>query len=67
MVKRLKSLSNVASEISRGKLTTDIPILSKDNVRDLEEVFQVMVSHLRPMIFEMKRGLPPCPEDQYAP
>jgi methyl-accepting chemotaxis protein len=54
IVKRLNSLSNVAGEISRGDLSKEIPLLSQDEVRDLEEVFAKMVNDLRDIISEMK-------------
>jgi methyl-accepting chemotaxis protein len=54
IVKRLNSLSNVANEISRGNLSKEIPLLSQDEVRDLEEVFAKMVNDLRDIISEMK-------------
>ncbi len=54
LLRRLNSLSNIAREISRGDLSRDIPILSQDEVRDLEEIFGTMVSDLRNMISDMK-------------
>ena len=54
LVHRLSSLSNVAREISRGDLSRDIPLLSRDEVRDLEEIFSVMVKELRRVILEMQ-------------
>lgn len=54
IVKRLNSLSNVAREISIGDLSKEIPLLSQDEVRDLEEVFAKMVNDLRDIISEMK-------------
>jgi methyl-accepting chemotaxis protein len=53
-VKRLNRLSNVAREISRGDLSKSIPVLSQDEIRDLEEIFEKMVNELRVMISEMK-------------
>ncbi len=53
-VRRLDSLSNIAREISRGDLSRDIPLLSQDELRDLEEIFATMVSDLRKMISDMK-------------
>lgn len=55
VVRRINSLSNVAKEISRGDLSMEIPIVSRDEIRDLEEVFTAMVSDLRNMISDMKR------------
>ena len=55
LVNRLNSLSNVAREISQGDLSRDIPLLSQDEVRDLEEIFITMVDDLRTMIFDLKR------------
>jgi len=54
LVTRLNSLSNVAREISHGDLSKEIPVLSQDEVRDLEEIFALMVSHLRGMLSEIK-------------
>lgn len=54
LLRRLKSLSTVAQEVSRGDLSKDIPLVSVDEVRDLEEVFGMMVKHLRKMISEIK-------------
>ncbi len=54
IVRRLNSLSSVAKEISRGDLSKEIPILSRDEIRDLEEVFAMMVSDLRDIISEIK-------------
>ncbi|HDZ24151.1 MAG TPA: methyl-accepting chemotaxis protein [Desulfobacteraceae bacterium] len=54
LLRRLHSLSKVAQEVSRGDLSKDIPLLSVDEVRDLEEVFATMVKQLRGMISEMK-------------
>jgi methyl-accepting chemotaxis protein len=54
LVKRLNSLSNVAREISQGDLSREIPLLSQDEVRDLEEIFAMMVNHLRSIISDMK-------------
>ncbi len=53
--RRLNSLSNVAREISRGDLSKDIPLLSQDELRDLEEIFSTMVGDLRNMIFDMQK------------
>jgi len=54
LVNRLNNLSNVAREISQGDLSRGIPLLSQDEVRDLEEVFRTMVDHLRTMILDLK-------------
>ena len=54
IVRRLNSLSSVAKEISHGDLSKEIPILSRDEIRDLEEVFAMMVSDLRDIISEIK-------------
>jgi len=56
IVRRLTSLSNVAKEISRGDLSKEIPILSQDEIRDLEEAFAMMVNDLRDIILEIKEG-----------
>ncbi|MBW1783055.1 MAG: methyl-accepting chemotaxis protein [Deltaproteobacteria bacterium] len=55
IVRRLNSLSSVAREISRGDLSKEIPSLSRDEIRDLEEVFAAMVNDLRDIISEIKR------------
>ncbi len=54
IVRRLNSLSTVAREVSRGDLSKDIPVLSQDEIRDLEEVFASMVKDLREMISDIK-------------
>ena len=54
IVRRLNSLSAVAREVSRGDLSKDIPLLSQDEIRDLEEVFASMVKDLREMISDIK-------------
>ena len=54
IVRRLNSLSAVAREVSRGDLSKDIPLLSQDEIRDLEEVFASMVKDLREMILDIK-------------
>lgn len=55
LVSRMNGLSAVAREVSRGDLSKEIPILSRDEVRDLEEVFGAMVKDLRAMIGEMMK------------
>lgn len=55
IVRRLNSLSSVAREISRGDLSKKISFLSRDEIRDLEEVFAAMVDDLRDIISEIKR------------
>ena len=55
LVKRLNSLSDIAKEVSRGDLSKEIPLLSYDEVRDLEEVFAMMVNHLREILADGKR------------
>ncbi|MBW2592613.1 MAG: methyl-accepting chemotaxis protein [Deltaproteobacteria bacterium] len=57
IVRRLKRLSTVAGEISRGDLSLEIELSSRDEVRDLEEVFSAMVHNLRDMISAMLSGL----------
>jgi methyl-accepting chemotaxis protein len=54
LVQRLNNLSVIAGVVSEGDLSKDIPILSRDEIRGLEEVFAKMVSDLRNMIAEMK-------------
>ncbi len=54
IVRRLNSLSSVAKEISHGDLSKEIPFLSQDEIRDLEEVFAAMVRDLREIISEIK-------------
>jgi methyl-accepting chemotaxis protein len=55
IVRRLNSLSSVAKEISHGDLSKEIPFLSKDEIRDLEEVFAAMVADLRGIISEIQQ------------
>jgi len=54
IVRRLNSLSSVAKEISRGDLSKEIPFLSQDEIRDLEEAFAMMVNDLRDIISDIK-------------
>jgi len=54
IVSRLKRLSTVAGEISRGDLSLEIDLSSRDEVRDLEEIFSTMVHDLRDMISAMQ-------------
>jgi len=56
LTKRLSRLSNIAREISRGDLSKEIPCISRDEVRDLEEIFAVMVNDLRAMISDIKNA-----------
>ena len=51
---RLNKLSNAAREISDGNLTREIEVISEDEIRDLEEIFSLMVNHLRTLLFDMK-------------
>jgi len=55
IIRRLNSLSSVAKEISHGNLSKEIPFLSQDEIRDLEEAFAMMVNDLRDIISEIKR------------
>jgi len=54
IIRRLNSLSSIAREISHGDLSKEIPFLSSDEIRDLEEVFSKMVTDLREIISEIK-------------
>lgn len=51
---RLNKLSDAAREISDGNLTREIEIISGDEIRDLEEIFSLMVKHLRTLLLEIK-------------
>ncbi len=51
---RLKRLINAAREVSCGDLSQEIQIISSDEIRDLEEVFSIMVNQLRTMLLDMK-------------
>jgi len=53
ILRRLNSLSSAAKEISRGDLSREIAFLSRDEIRDLEEVFAAMVKDLREIISEI--------------
>lgn len=55
LVGRLNSLSREAEKVSGGDLTRDIPVVSMDEVRSLEEIFGAMVHHIRSMIFDIKK------------
>ncbi|MGB5157507.1 methyl-accepting chemotaxis protein [Desulfobacterium sp. N47] len=54
ITRRIKNLSNAASQISCGDLTQEIQIVSGDEIRDLEEIFSLMVDHLRSLLLDMK-------------
>ncbi|MBU1182240.1 MAG: methyl-accepting chemotaxis protein [Proteobacteria bacterium] len=54
ILKRLNNLSNVAREISNGDLTREVNITSLDEIRDLEEIFSLMVNQLRLLLYDMK-------------
>ena len=54
LVSRLLRLGNITREISKGDLSKDIPLLSMDEIRDLEEAFSTMLNDLRRIILEMK-------------
>jgi methyl-accepting chemotaxis protein len=51
---RLNNLSTAAREISDGDLTREIQITSLDEIRDLEEIFSLMVNQLRLLLYDMK-------------
>jgi len=53
LVRRLNNLSNVAEQVSDGDFSKQIPCLSHDEIRDLEEVFVRMVNHLKSMLSDM--------------
>lgn len=55
LVTRLNSLSSEAQIISSGDLTRDIEVVSMDEVRSLEEIFALMVQHIRSMIADIKK------------
>lgn len=50
LVKRLNHLSRSAEQISGGDLTREIQVVSRDEVRNLEEYFSMMVIHIRGML-----------------
>lgn len=54
LVWRLKNLSCEAEKISGGDLTREIQVISVDEVRSLEEIFRLMVNHIRNMIMDIK-------------
>jgi len=54
ILKRLNNLSNSAREISNGDLTREVNITSLDEIRDLEEIFSLMVNQLRLLLYDMK-------------
>lgn len=53
-MKPLNNLNNAAREISNGDLSREINITSLDEIRDLEEVFSLMVNQLRLLLYDMK-------------
>ncbi len=54
LVSRIRALSDAAGEISRGDLSRDLPVVSRDEFRGLEEVFETMVGQLRGMLEDMR-------------
>jgi len=54
ILKPLNNLNNAAREISNGDLSREINITSLDEIRDLEEVFSLMVNQLRLLLYDMK-------------
>ncbi len=55
IVGRLRRLSEAAGQISRGDLTREIDVVSRDEVRDLEEVFAAMLQHVRIMLLDIRQ------------
>lgn len=56
LVQRIRALCRAAEAVSGGDLSQEIPRISRDEIRDLEEVFGEMVNHLRDMIGEIQKG-----------
>ncbi len=54
ILKPLNNLNNAAREISNGDLSQEINITSLDEIRDLEEVFSLMVNQLRLLLYDIK-------------
>jgi methyl-accepting chemotaxis protein len=54
IVTRINRFSKAAREVSNGDLTREIPVVSNDEIRDLEEVFNVMVTHIRSLIMDVR-------------
>lgn len=54
-VSRIRALSEAAGEISRGDLSKNLPVVSDDEFKDLEEVFETMVGQLRKMIYDLRK------------
>ncbi len=54
ILKPLNNLSNAAREISNGDLSREIKVTSLDEIRDLEEIFSLMVNQLRLLLYDMK-------------
>lgn len=52
---RLNDLRDAARRIARGDLTSQVGIISCDEVRDLEEGFALMLGELRRMIADIQR------------
>jgi methyl-accepting chemotaxis protein len=53
LTRRLSRLSHAAKKISGGDLSQEISLLSHDEVRDLEEVFAMMLGELRGIVSDM--------------
>jgi methyl-accepting chemotaxis protein len=54
LVNRLTRLGNITREVSQGDLSKDIPLLSMDEIRDLEEAFSKMLNDLRSILLETR-------------
>jgi methyl-accepting chemotaxis protein len=54
IVKRLNELNLAAERISVGDLTCDIDVVSRDEIRDLEEVFSLMLQQIRAMLIDIR-------------
>jgi methyl-accepting chemotaxis protein len=55
IVQRLNKLSQAAKHVGRGDLTHDIEVLSKDEIRGLEEIFAMMLQQIRAMIVDIRQ------------
>ncbi|MCF8079824.1 MAG: methyl-accepting chemotaxis protein [Desulfobacterales bacterium] len=55
IVRRLNQLSDAARKASQGDLTRQIDVVSRDEIRDLEEIFAAMFQHLQKMLVDIRQ------------
>lgn len=55
ITRRLNQLSDAARKVSKGDLTRKIDVVSRDEIRDLEEIFADMFHHLRRVLIDIRK------------